>query len=231
MTGPYIECFSVTKQYRSRRQLVTAVDSVDLKIDREEIVILKGRSGAGKSTLLNLIGGLISPTSGKIVIDGNIITELPNHAMSRLLINDIGIIFQGFNLIQTYTIFENIEVSLLPKGLTRNEIERIAFPLLDQFGLTEKIHLLPSELSAGQQQKAAIARTLARRPSIILADEPTGSVDNETASEIHEYFRFLKEKGKVTIVIATHGVVPESLADRIIIMNEGKVLKETQSVQ
>mgnify|MGYP001436809420 CR=1 FL=1 len=220
-----IECISLGKRYTRNNQVVNAVDDINLSICRNEMVILKGRSGAGKSTLLNLMGGLIEPTHGKVLIDNICISELPNESLSKLLLNQIGIIFQSFNLLPTYTIFENIEIATVPKGSKQGLSENIIMSLLDQFDLKDKAYLLPSELSVGQQQKVAIIRTLIKQPSIIFADEPTGSVDDETAREIIEHLLNLKREKKVTFVIATHGNILEKFADRIFTIDNGR-LKE-----
>jgi putative ABC transport system ATP-binding protein len=189
------------------------------------MVILKGRSGAGKSTLLNLMCGLIMPTNGKVMIDNTCISELPNNALSELLLNQIGIIFQSFNLLPTYTIFENIEIALAPNGLKESVVKDSIMSFLEQFNLKDKTHLLPSELSVGQQQKVAIIRTLIKQPSIIFADEPTGSVDDETAGEIIEHLMNLKKEKQVTIVVATHGNVMEKYADKLYLIENGLIKK------
>lgn len=223
MSNSFIECRSLSKQYKGKRQTINAVTDINLQVERDEMIILKGRSGAGKSTLLNLIGGLISPTSGTVRIEDKIINELDNKTLSNLLVNQIGIIFQSFNLLPTYNIYENIEVALAPKGLGHNEIQKLVLPYFEQFHLTDKIHLLPEELSVGQQQKVAIIRTLTKQPSIILADEPTGSVDDETAREILEYLRYLRNEKKVTVIVATHGAVPDTFADRVFTIENGRL--------
>ena len=203
--------------------MIDAVKDVNLKVEEGEFVIIKGKSGAGKSTLLHLIGGLIRPTSGTVRIGEYIINELGNRALSRLLVDSVGIIFQNFNLLPTYDIYENIEVALAPKGLKDKEIQKIILPFFEQFQLTDKIHAFPEELSVGQQQKVAIIRTLVKQPDIILADEPTGSVDELIAGEIMEHFRYLKNEKKVTTILTTHGVAPEILADRIITIDSGVI--------
>lgn len=225
MSEYQIECISLSKQYTRNKQIVTAVDDVNLGIKQHEMVILKGRSGAGKSTLLNLMCGLIKPTQGKVIIGNNCINELSNNALSDLLLNRIGIIFQSFNLLPTYTIYENIEIALVPKGLNLKMVKDNIMSFLEQFHLKEKAHLLPSELSVGQQQKVAIIRTLIKQPSIIFADEPTGSVDDVTAGEILEHLLYLKKEKKVTLVVATHGNIPEKLADRIFTIENGRIKK------
>ena len=218
-----IECINLSKQFIRNRQSITAVDNVNLKINKAELLILKGRSGAGKSTLLNLMCGLIKPSHGKVMIGTECINELPDYALSNLLLNQVGIIFQSFNLLPTYTVYENIEIALLPKGLSRNIIRGNIMILLEEFNLKYETNLLPSELSIGQQQKVAIIRTLVKNPACIFADEPTGSVDEETASEILERLICLKKEKKVTIVVATHGNIPEKFADRIIIIEDGRI--------
>ena len=137
--------------------------------------------------------------------------------------NQIGIIFQSLNLLPTYDVYENIEIALAPKGLGRKEIQKLVLPYFEQFQLTDKLHLLPEELSVGQQQKVAIIRTLVKQPSIILADEPTASVDDETANEILGYLRNLNDKKNVTIIVATHGAISETIADRILLMENGYI--------
>jgi putative ABC transport system ATP-binding protein len=223
MSEYQIECISLSKQYIRNKRVVTAIDDVNLQIRQNETVLLKGRSGAGKSTLLNLMCGLIEPTKGKVIIENSCISEIKDDSLSNILLNRIGIIFQSFNLLPTYTIFENIEIALVPKGLNRNLIKENIFSLLDQFNLTDKAHLLPAELSVGQQQKVAIIRTLIKQPAIIFADEPTGSVDDETAGEILEHLTLLKKEKKVTLVIATHGNIPEKFADRVFIIENGRL--------
>jgi putative ABC transport system ATP-binding protein len=223
MAQNHIECISLTKRYSSKNQVVTAVDDINLSVMQNELVLLKGRSGAGKSTLLNLMCGLIKPTSGKVIIGSDCISEMKDDALSMLLSEKIGVIFQSFNLLPTYTVFENIEIALVPKGTGRNLIRENIFFLLDQFNLKDKADLIPSELSAGQQQKVAIIRSLVKQPSLIFADEPTGSVDDETAQEILDHLLYLKNEKKVTLVIATHGNIPEKFADKVFIIENGRL--------
>jgi len=223
MLENYIECLSLTRQYKGKNETLTAVDNVNLRIRQNDLVLIKGRSGAGKSTLLNLMCGLIKPTSGKVMIDSDCITDLADDSLSRLLAEKIGIIFQSFNLLPTYTVFENIEIALIPKGVDRSLIRENIFSLLGQFNLKDKADLMPSELSAGQQQKVAIIRSLVKLPSVIFADEPTGSVDDETATEILEHLLYLKKEKQVTLVIATHGNIPERMADNVFIIDKGRI--------
>jgi len=223
MSEYQIECNSLSKQFNRNNRIVTAVDDINLQIRQNESVLIRGRTGAGKSTLLNLMCGLIEPTHGKVIIDGNYINELKDNSLSKLLLNRIGIIFQSFNLLPTYTIFENIEIALVPKGLNRNMIKENILSLLEQFNLEDKAYLLPAELSVGQQQKVAIIRTLIKQPEIIFADEPTGSVDDETAAEIMEHIMNLRKEKQVTLVMSTHGNIPDKFADRVFIIENGRI--------
>jgi putative ABC transport system ATP-binding protein len=223
MTENYIKCISLSRMYKGKNETLTAVDNINLGINQNELVLIKGRSGAGKSTLLNMMCGLIKPTQGKVILDNDCITEMSDDSLSRLLSEKIGIIFQSFNLLPTYTVYENIEIALVPRRPEKSVIRNNIFSLLDQFNLREKAHLMPSELSAGQQQKVAIIRSLIKQPSVIFADEPTGSVDEQTAQEIMEHLIYLKKEKKVTLVVATHGTIQEKIADRIFIIENGRL--------
>lgn len=225
MSDYQIECNSLTKKFAGKKAIVTAVDNISLSIRQNDLVLLKGRSGAGKSTLLNLMSGLIRPTSGSVFIDNECISDMRDSALSTLLSDKIGIIFQSFNLLPTYTVFENIEIALIPKGSHVNGYKERIYSMLGLFNLEEKASLMPSELSVGQQQKVAIIRSLIKQPSIIFADEPTGSVDDETAQEIVDYLMHLKKEMNVTIVVATHGNIPDKIADKVYLMKNGRILE------
>jgi putative ABC transport system ATP-binding protein len=218
-----IECISLSKQYISKNQTVNALEDINLHINKNETVLLKGRSGAGKSTLLNLMCGLIKPTSGKVFIDNICINELSDDELSNILSERIGIIFQSFNLLPTYTVFENIEIAIVPKGLKESIVKENIMSYLEEFNLKDKAHLLASELSVGQQQKVAVIRTLIKQPSLIFADEPTGSVDDETAGEILDHLMNFRKEKEVTLVIATHGNIPEKFADRVYTITSGRI--------
>jgi putative ABC transport system ATP-binding protein len=223
MNNFQIECISLGKQFTTRRQTISALSDINLKVNENELFIIKGRSGAGKSTLLSLMSGLTKPTTGKVKIGNMCISDLSGNALSNLLLNKVGFIFQNFNLLPTYNIYENIEAALVPKGLDKKEIRMLIEPVLEQFDLSDKRNMFPSELSIGQQQKVAVARTIVKQPSLIFADEPAGSVDDETAGEIIRCLLQLKEHKKVTIVLATHGGFPEKYADRSVILENGRI--------
>lgn len=220
MNTPIIECNSLSKYYSSKNGIIKAVDNVNLKIYRNEFILIKGRSGAGKSTLINLMCGLEKPSKGSIVVDKTHLERVSDRVLSGLLLEKIGIIFQGFNLLPTYTVYENIEIGLDPK---KNNKESI-YALLEKLDLKEKINALPPELSIGQQQRVAVARTLIKKPSIIFADEPTGAVDEITAHEIIQLILSLKKEQDATIVITSHRSDNWNMADRVLVMNEGKIL-------
>jgi putative ABC transport system ATP-binding protein len=223
MNQSYIECRSVSKTYFCKHHEINALTNVNINIDKGQFVIISGRSGAGKSTLLNLIGGLIRPTSGTIRIENTIISEAANDDISKLLSSRTGIIFQSFNLLPAYTVYENIEIALVPSGLNAAGMRKIIMPMAEQFGIINKLDLLPEELSVGQQQKVAIIRTLVKNPSLILADEPTGSVDEETATEILSYLSSLNKEKQATVLLATHGLTTGKAVDRIIKIKDGYV--------
>lgn len=225
MSNPYIECLSLNKQYSRNNQRFSAIDDFSLQINRNEAFLIKGRSGAGKSTLLNLMCGLIRPTSGKVIINGSCITGLSDDSLSNVLLNEIGIIFQSFNLLPTYNIYENIEIAIVPKKLKKETVQATITSYLEQFDLKDKARLLPSELSIGQQQKVAIIRTLVKQPSVIFADEPTGSVDAISASEIMEHLINLKKHRLVTLVVASHGDIHDKFIDRMIEIENGRIKK------
>jgi len=218
-----IECISAGKHYSRNSHSFTALSDINLAISKNETLLVRGRSGAGKSTLIHLMSGLIKPSSGKVIFNGISLGDANNKTMSSLLLNEIGIIFQSFNLLPTYTVFENIEIAIVPgKTLNMNSETRIR-EYLEKFDLAKKADLLPSELSIGQQQKVAIIRTLIREPSVIFADEPTGSVDDQSASEIFGLLEKIRKESNVTIILATHGNIPDSFADRVVELENGRI--------
>jgi len=224
MNKPIIECASLSKYYTGKNGIIKAVDNVDLEIFRNEFVLIRGRSGAGKSTLMNLMCGLERPSDGSVIVDEIHLEKLPDRILSGLLLKKIGIIFQSFNLLPTYTVYENIEIGLDPKRNNKDDLKDSIHALLEKLNLKEKVNALPPELSIGQQQRVAVARTLIKKPSIIFADEPTGAVDENTAEEIIQLILSLKNEQDVTIVVTTHRNDEWKMADRVLVMNEGKII-------
>lgn len=215
---------NLKKYYGAEDNLTKALDGVDLDVEQGEFVAVIGASGSGKSTLLNIIGGLDAPTFGQVCIGGREIGKMKPDDLTVFRRKNIGFIFQNYNLIPVLNVLENITLPIEMDGKKPDEnfIKRI----LELLGLTEKVHKMPSQLSGGQQQRAAIARALASKPSIILADEPTGNLDSETSQEVLELLKETSEKFHQTIVMITHNLEIAQQADRMIRIGDGRVVKE-----
>lgn len=218
-----IQTVNLTMTYRSGKVEVPALHNVNLQVKQGEFIAVMGPSGCGKSTLLHLLGGLLQPTGGKILLDGVDIAKLTDAERTAVRRNKIGYIFQRFNLLPTLSAKANIELAKKIHGngrLSSNGIEHI----VDMLGLSKKIHFRPAELSGGEQQRVAIARAVINRPSIILADEPTGSLDSRNSRAVLQILRDLNEKLKQTIVMITHDSEAASMASRVIEMKDGQIL-------
>jgi putative ABC transport system ATP-binding protein len=198
-----IEIENLNKIFRQNGEQIVALDKVNLLIGQGEFVSIVGPSGSGKSTFLLTIGGLIEPTSGEIRINGTSLYRVDYSEMARIRLLTLGFMFQTFNLIPYLTAIENVEVPMSLAGISRKEQDRKARGLLDRVGLSHRIKHRPAQLSVGERQRVALARTLANDPSIILADEPTGNLDPELSREIIGYFRQFSENG-ITVVMVTH---------------------------
>lgn len=217
----------VSKIYGRGPNLVRALSNVTLSIRRGEFVVLSGPSGSGKSTLLNLIGALDVPTSGSIAIGGQKLSDLRSRDLARMRRERIGFIFQSYNLIPILTVVENTEFTLALQHWRRRKRRQQALAALAQVGLADKAHRLPSELSGGQQQRVAIARALAAQPAIILADEPTASLDSVTADGVLDLIQNLNARFHVTFIVSTHDPRVMSRAQRIVPMGDGRLLPST----
>lgn len=214
----------VVKRYKVGRQEVRALDGVSLDIYAGEFIVIIGASGSGKSTLLQLIGGLDKPTSGTIAVNGVRIDKMSDRKLSKFRNQTIGFVFQFFYLQPFLTLARNIEVAAMPNRMKRiQRKERIA-ELVGQVGLSERLKHLPRELSGGQIQRAAVARALVNRPSVILADEPTGNLDSENSREIINLFKKARDESGATVIIATHNQEIAAEADRVITMKDGVIL-------
>jgi putative ABC transport system ATP-binding protein len=210
---------------------VSVLRGVDLSVGAGEIVIITGRSGAGKSTLLSLIGGLDRPTAGTVIVDGLPLDALPATVLARMRQERIGFVFQEFNLLPSWTALENVEAALLHTGMARDARLQRVRALLDALGLGDFGDHLPGELSVGQQQRVAVARALANGPAVILADEPSGGVDPETAQEIHSLLiRSVRESG-AALVVATHGVLDVAAAARTFDLRDGVLTARAPAAQ
>jgi putative ABC transport system ATP-binding protein len=210
------------KTYTIGTQTVHALDGVDLTIARNEYVALMGPSGSGKSTLMNMLGCLDTPTSGSYLLNGKDVSRLDEDALADIRNKEIGFVFQTFNLLPRYSALENVALPLIYAGVSRDEREERARQVLDQVGLADRMHHRPNELSGGQRQRVAVARALVNRPSIILADEPTGNLDSATSMEIMALFRAIHEAGN-TIIVVTHEEDIAACAQRVVRLKDGRV--------
>jgi len=217
---------NLKKTYYLGEVPVHALRGVNLRLFSGEFVAIMGPSGSGKTTLLNLIGTFDKPTSGKIYIEGKDLTKMGEEELTALRRNKIGFIFQFYNLIPVLTAFENVELPMLIAGRPRGERVKRVRELLGLVGLSSRSDHRPDELSGGEQQRVAIARALANRPSIILADEPTGDLDTKTGAEVVRALRLAAEKENVTVVVVTHDPVVAQKADRILEIRDGKIRRE-----
>ena len=212
---------NLKKYYDENTVPVKALDGVDITINQGEFVAIVGTSGSGKSTLLNMLGGLDRPTSGSVTVDGKKIFELTDEELTIFRRRKIGFVFQAFNLVPVLTVYENI---VLPIQLDGNSVdEKFVDQVIETLGLKEKVENLPNQLSGGQQQRVAIARALATKPSIILADEPTGNLDSKTSQDVLGLVKMTSVKFKQTIVMITHNEEIAQMADRIVRIEDGRV--------
>ncbi|MEM2696191.1 MAG: ABC transporter ATP-binding protein [Thermoproteota archaeon] len=225
-----IETYGLTKIYRMGRTQIRAVDNVDLVVEKGEFVSIMGRSGSGKTTLLNLIGCLDRPTAGSIFIDGIEITKLPAGKLPRIRREKIGFVFQEFNLIPTLTALENVELPLRYAGIPGRERVRRAKEVLERVGLGERLNHRPAELSGGECQRVAIARAIVSRPVIILADEPTGELDTQTAAEIMGLLKELNQESGLTIIVVTHDLEVARQTHRTLYLRDGRIVREERRV-
>jgi putative ABC transport system ATP-binding protein len=213
----------VTKTYEKGRSTVHALQGVDLEIADGEWLAIQGPTGHGKSTLLQMLGGLDRPTSGSIEFAGQDLAEMREGQVTKVRAESIGFIFQTFNLIPTLSAQENVEVALVPEGFSGAERRRRAEKALSDLGLGERLRHLPTELSGGQQQRVAIARALVKQPKVLLADEPTGNLDEGTRDEIIALLERLWQEFGLTMVLVTHDSMVARRAQRVGIMKGGKL--------
>jgi putative ABC transport system ATP-binding protein len=217
-TEPSINLQKVSKIYGTGDTQVVALNEVSLKVMPGEFIVFLGPSGSGKTTLLNLIGGLDSPSSGSIVINGKDIADLKDAGLTQFRRTQIGFVFQFFNLIPTLTARENVEFAadLVKRGMSSEE-------LLKEVGLGERLDHFPSELSGGENQRVAIARALATDPAIILCDEPTGNLDSETGKRIFTLLRELNGTKQKTVIVVTHNALIAQIANRVVRLRDGRI--------
>jgi putative ABC transport system ATP-binding protein len=213
----------VTRLYQKGRHTVPAVRDLSLEIPDGDWLAVQGRTGHGKTTLLQLLGGLDHPTSGTIELDGRDLTRMPEARLTALRAASIGFVFQTFNLVPTLTAADNVEAALVPLGVGGAGRRRRTAEALDSVGLSDRARHLPSELSGGQQQRVAIARALVKEPKVLLADEPTGNLDEDTREDIIGLLEKLWRERGLTMVLVTHETQVARRAGRIAVMSKGRL--------
>lgn len=226
MDNTLIEIKDMCKIYNPGENEVRALDGVNLRICENEFVAIIGHSGSGKSTLMNMLGCLDIPTSGEYFLHNVDVSDMEDDELSDVRNREIGFIFQGFNLIQSLTAFENVELPLVYRGVGKRERKELSMHSLERVGLEHRIHHKPAQMSGGQQQRVAIARAIAQAPPIILADEPTGNLDSHSTKEIMQILRELHKEGR-TVIIITHDNEIAQQADRVIKIKDGKIIEDT----
>lgn len=218
------------KSFDVRGNQLKIFSDISFAVKPGEVLLISGRSGVGKSTLLGILSGLDRANSGKIFFKDKDLTAMTLNELAELRAKHIGMIFQSFNLIQTWTALENVEAVLMHRGIDAAERRKRATEILEELGLGERLANLPAELSVGQQQRVAIARTMVHRPDLILADEPTGDVDDETASEIMALLMERVKKDKISMIAASHGAFNKKYADRELLLKDGKICDITETI-
>ena len=213
--GALIHIENMKKIYNPGENEVRALDGIDLDIEKGDLVAIVGHSGSGKSTLMNMLGCLDTPTSGKYVLDGQDVASMTDNQLADVRNKEIGFIFQGFNLISNLDAVGNVELPLVYRGVSKNERKQLAMEALKSVGLEDRMKHKPNEMSGGQQQRVAVARAVAAKPPIILADEPTGNLDTKSTQEIMEILKELHRSGR-TVIIITHDEEIASQAHRVI---------------
>lgn len=213
---PYIEFKNICKQYIMGEITINALENANFQIEKGELVVIVGPSGAGKTTALNILGGMDSATSGEVIVDGKEVTKLKNKELIKYRREDIGFVFQFYNLIQNLTAKENVELAtqICKDSLNPEEV-------LEKVGLKDRINNFPSQLSGGEQQRVAIARAIAKNPKLLLCDEPTGALDYKTGKQILKLLQDTSRKEKMTVLIITHNTAIAPMADKVIHFKNG----------
>lgn len=214
----YIKVSNLTKEYRMGEITIKAVDNVSFDIEEGELVVVLGPSGAGKTTILNILGGMDSPSNGSVVVADKDISKYTEKELTKYRRNDIGFVFQFYNLVQNLTALENIELTsqICKNALSGEEV-------LEKVGLISRKNNFPSQLSGGEQQRVAIARAIAKNPKLLLCDEPTGALDSVTGKKVLEVLQNASRKYQMTVVIITHNQVIANMADKVIKMKNGQI--------
>lgn len=221
---PFIELKQITKTYGSKETEIKALDNITFSIEKNECIVILGASGAGKSTLLNIIGGMDIATSGSYLVNGNEITTYNDKKMALFRRNQVGFVFQFYNLMPNLTALENVMLSI-------RHIEDAMEPevALEMVGLKHRIHNFPANLSGGEQQRVSIARAIVKKPDILLCDEPTGALDSKTGKHILKILKDISKTGNECVIIVTHNANIALVADRIIRLSDGKIISDEKN--
>lgn len=217
---------NIEKYYGNRSSLTKAINNISFEVDKGEFVAIMGASGSGKTTLLNCISTIDRVTSGRIYVGGQDITELKGNKLNRFRREQLGFIFQDFNLLDTLTAFENIALALSIQGVHAKEIQKRVSQLARELGISDVLDKYPYQMSGGQKQRVASARAIITNPKLILADEPTGALDSKASRMLLESFNYLNQELEATILMVTHDAFTASYADRVIFIKDGKIFNE-----
>ncbi len=225
-TDTILECTNLTKEYLSGESIVKAVDDVTLKFKQDEFCAITGPSGSGKSTLLHILSSLESPTEGYVKYSGKKLSEYNDNQLSILRRRRFGFVFQSYNLVSELTGYENI---ILPVMLDKKETDgKYLEKLISVLNINDRLQHLPSAMSGGQQQRIAIARALANKPSILFADEPTGNLDGKSGREVLTLLKYVSKEFGITLILVTHDLTIAEQADRILKLEDGKIIGDTE---
>jgi putative ABC transport system ATP-binding protein len=226
--GRIIETKGLSRVYKMGTNIVNALQSVSINIDKGEYVAFMGPSGSGKSTLMNIVGCLDTPSNGSYMLNGQLVSDMTENELAEIRNKEIGFVFQTFNLLPRASALDNVALPLIYAGYSKAERDEMAMAALESVSLADRHHHKPNELSGGQRQRVAIARALVNRPSIILADEPTGNLDSKTSYDIMNLFQELHDKGN-TIIMVTHEDDIAHYAHRIIRLRDGLVERDVRN--
>ncbi len=229
MTDAVVDVQNVTKRYGTGDGAAIALDDLTLRIPRGEYLSVMGPSGSGKSTLLNVIAGLDTPDSGRVILQGRDLATLRDHQVADLRLRTVGFVFQAFNLIPALTVEDNVAWPLEFSGYSRKEVRRRVAEALERVGVVDRGRRYPAELSGGEQQRIAIARAIATGPTLLLADEPTGNLDSRTGQTILDLLRDLNESQRVTVVMVTHSATAATYGDRTVEMQDGRIVRDVKT--
>ena len=218
-----LEAQGLVRVFGSGRTTVRAIDAVDLTVDLGETLLIMGPSGSGKTTLLTMLGGLLHPTEGRIRVDGVQVTELDKRALARFRRETVGFVFQTFNLLETLSALENVEIALNVAGITGHAAHARAIELLDAAGLEGRLDFRARDLSGGEKQRVSIARALANRPRLLLGDEPTANLDSRHGRDVMDLLRRLASEEGCGVVAVSHDARLESIADRVLWLEDGRI--------